>query len=181
MAHTHSVRSRTCNQSLRCDYHRDHWHETNRCRSLNFMVEKLIKAGHLRRYIRETVCGDEATPVVERIAASAELPPKPRPTINYKLGGPADNRYQSTSQKKRLLSATIVRARVNTIHVPDSSRAVQPFDVPISFPPFNLPGSLLCTTMHSYLLCVLTILMCTEYWLTLATRPTYYSCPPSGR
>ena len=44
------------NQSLRCDYHRDHEHETNRCRSLKFMVEKLIKAGHLRRYIQEMVC-----------------------------------------------------------------------------------------------------------------------------
>ena len=28
------------NQSLRCDYHRDHGHETNRCRSLKFLVER---------------------------------------------------------------------------------------------------------------------------------------------
>ena len=43
-----------CNQSLRCDYHRDHEHETNRCQSLKFLVEKLIRARHLRRYIRES-------------------------------------------------------------------------------------------------------------------------------
>ena len=29
------------------------------------------------------------------------------------------------------------RARVNTIHVPDSNRAIQPIDGPISFPPVN--------------------------------------------
>ena len=38
------------NRSLRCDYHRDHGHETNHCQSLKFLVEKLIRAGHLRRY-----------------------------------------------------------------------------------------------------------------------------------
>ena len=65
------------NQSLRCDYHRDHGHETNRCRSLKFMVEKLIRVGHLRRYIQETVRISEATPMVERIATGADLPPEP--------------------------------------------------------------------------------------------------------
>ena len=74
------------NQFLRCDYHRDHVHETNRCRSLKFMVEKLIRAGNLRRYILEIVRGAEAAPTVERIAANAELPPEPWPTINYILG-----------------------------------------------------------------------------------------------
>ena len=46
-----------------------------------------------QRYIRETVRRAEATSVVERIAASAELLPEPRPTINYILGGPIDNQY----------------------------------------------------------------------------------------
>ena len=41
------------NRSLRCDYHRDHGHETNLCQSLKFLVEMLIRDGHLRRYIRE--------------------------------------------------------------------------------------------------------------------------------
>ena len=41
------------NRSLRCGYHRDHGHETDKCRSLKFLVEKLIKAGHLRRYVKE--------------------------------------------------------------------------------------------------------------------------------
>ena len=67
------------------------------------MVEKLIKAGHLRRYIQEMVRGAEAAPMVERIAASVEIPPEPRPTMNYILGDPANNQYQSKHQKKRLL------------------------------------------------------------------------------
>ena len=52
----------------------------------------------------------EAAPSVERIAADAELPPEPRPTINYILGGPANDQYHSKRQKKRLLRSTTVQA-----------------------------------------------------------------------
>ena len=91
------------NRSLRCDYHKDHGHETNRCQTLKFLVEKLIRAGHLRRYIQEPARPTETALVVERIAASSELPSEPRPTINYILGGPADDRYQSKHQRKKLI------------------------------------------------------------------------------
>ena len=30
------------NRSLRCDYHRDHGHETNQCQGLKFMIKRLI-------------------------------------------------------------------------------------------------------------------------------------------
>ena len=59
------------------------------------MMEKLIRAGHLNRYIRETVLGAEAAPTVERIAANAGLPFESWPTINYILGGSTDDQYQS--------------------------------------------------------------------------------------
>ena len=36
-----------------------------------------------------------------------------------------------------MLHATTVRARVNTIHILDSSKSIQPIDDPISFPPVN--------------------------------------------
>ena len=101
------------------------------------MVERLIRAGHLRRYVRETVRGAKAAPMFKRIEASTKLPLEPRPTINYILGGPTDDQYQSKCQKKRLLHAATVRARVNAIHIPDSSRAIQPIDDPISFPSLN--------------------------------------------
>ena len=94
------------NKSLRCDYHRDHEQKANRCRSLKFLVEKLIRAGHLRRYVRETVREAEAALAVERIVAAAELPLEPRPTINYIMGSSADDQYQSKRQKRKLLRAT---------------------------------------------------------------------------
>ena len=125
------------NQPLRCDYHRDHEHKTNRCRSLKFMVERLIRAGHLRRYVRETDRGAEAAPAVERVAASKKLPLEPQPTINYILGSPTNDQYQSKRQKKRFLRAAIVQAWVNTIHIPDNNRAIQSIDGPISFPLIN--------------------------------------------
>ena len=55
------------------------------------MVEKLIKASHLRIYVQEMVRGAEAALAVERIVTSVEFPPEPRPTINYILGGPTDD------------------------------------------------------------------------------------------
>ena len=60
-------------RSLRCDYHRDHGHETNRCRTLKFLVEKLIRAGHLRGYLWDSPHPIEAAPITERIAAHSEL------------------------------------------------------------------------------------------------------------
>ena len=47
------------NRSLRCDYHSDHGHETNCFQSLKFLIEKLIRAGHLRRYVRESARGTD--------------------------------------------------------------------------------------------------------------------------
>ena len=100
-------------------------------------MERLIKAGHLRRYVRETTRAADVAPTVERIASSAELPLEPRPAINYIMGGSAYDQYQSKRQKKRLLRAATVRARVNTIHVVDSSRVVQPINGLIFFPHVN--------------------------------------------
>ena len=119
------------------------------------MVEKLIRANHLRRYVWETVRGNEAAHAVERIAASAKLPPEPQPTINYILGSPTNDQYQSKLQKKRLLRATKVRAQVNTIHVPDSSRVIQLTDDLISFPPIN--PSRVITPHHDALVLTLCI------------------------
>ena len=83
------------NRSLRCDYHRDHGHEIDRCQSLNFLMEKLIKATHLRRYIKEIDQGPELRQDADRITVGAVAPPESRPTINYVLGGPSDDQYQS--------------------------------------------------------------------------------------
>ena len=72
---------------MRCDYHREHGHETNIYRSLKFMIERLIKAGHLRRYVREVDREEEPAPATGRITTGTVAPPKSRPAINYILGG----------------------------------------------------------------------------------------------
>ena len=83
------------NRSLRCDYHRDHSHETNHCQSLKFLVEKMVRAGHLRQYLREPTRGATVAPTANRAIAEIKPAPEPRPTINFILGGPTDNQYQS--------------------------------------------------------------------------------------
>ena len=125
------------NRSLRCDYHRDHGHETNNCQSLKFLMEKLIRAGHLRRYLRGPTSGAPAIPATDRAVAEIEHAPEPRPTINFILGGPADSQYQSKKQRRRRLLTASVRARINAFSNQGSIPATQPVDDPISFPPIN--------------------------------------------
>ena len=59
-----------------------------------FLVERLIKAWHLRRYVREVNHGAESTPTADRITIGATALPESRPAINYILGGPFDDQYQ---------------------------------------------------------------------------------------
>ena len=80
---------------MRCDYHRDHGHETNGCRSLKFLIERLIKVGHLRGYIREDEREEDPTPTTGIITIDGVAPLESRPAINYILGGPLDDQYQS--------------------------------------------------------------------------------------
>ena len=76
-------------------------------------------------------------PVADRITASAIAPSESRPTINYILGGPFDDQYQSKHQQKNLFRAAMVKARVNTVHKVGSREEIKPIDGPISFPPIN--------------------------------------------
>ena len=82
-----------CNRSLRCEYHRDHGHETNHCQSLRFLVEKLIRAGHLRRYIRKPTRGVAVVLKAERVVVDLEHASGPQPAINFILGGSTDSQY----------------------------------------------------------------------------------------
>ena len=118
------------------------------------MVEKLILASHLRGYIREPTRRAKTAPAIERIATSYELPSEPRPTINYILGGPTNDQYQSKHQRRKFLRAAIVRARVNTINTPGSSKTIQ-VDVPISFAPID--PSKVITLHHNALVLTLCI------------------------
>ena len=169
------------NRSLRCDYHRDHDHETNSCQSLKFLIEKLIWARHLRRYIREPTRGTKMAPTADRAIAGAEHPSEPRPTINFILGDPTDDQYQSKQQRRRMLRAVSARARINTVSTLGSSITIQQVDGPISFPSINPTRSSPLIMMHLCLLCLLTILMCTGFLLILVAQQICCIFRPSNR
>ena len=48
-------------RSKKCAYHKDHGHTTETCRCLHYMVEDLLKARHLKQYIRTTPKGEESS------------------------------------------------------------------------------------------------------------------------
>ena len=93
--------------------------------------------GYLKRYLREVDLGEELGQPIGRITSSPTAPPEPRPTINYILGGPADDQYQSKSQQKKLFKVATVKARVNVVHIESSQGEPKMIDSPISFPSVN--------------------------------------------
>ena len=99
------------------------------------MAERLIKARHLIRYVREVDRGAEYVPTINRIIAGTVAPSESRPAINYILGGPFDDQYQSKRQQKKVLRAPTVKARVNIVHTEGSREETEPINV--SFPPVN--------------------------------------------
>ena len=125
------------NRSLRCDYHRDHVHEANQCQGLKFMIERLIRAGHLRRFIWEPTHTAETASASNRVFVAAEHSSEPKPTINFILGGPVDDQYQSMRQRQKMLCAASIKSRINTINTQESSTALQPIDGLVSFPPID--------------------------------------------
>ena len=107
------------------------------CQSLKFLVEKLIKDGHLRRYVKDVDHKEESEQVVDRITTEAAILSEFMLAINYIIGGPSDNQYQLKRQQKKLLIAATVKARINAIHTKGSHEETNPIDGFISFPPLN--------------------------------------------
>ena len=76
-------------------------------------------------------------PTTDRAIVEIENVPESRSTINFILGGPTDSQYQSKKQRRRILKAASVKARVNIISNRGDAPAVLPVDGLISFPPIN--------------------------------------------
>ena len=116
------------------------------------------------RYVREPDHELESGQVEDRIIAGVTTPIESRLAINYILGGPSDNQYQSKHQRKKLLRVATIKVRVNSIHTKGSHKETKPIDGPISFPPVN-PNRIIVPhydTLDSP--SVLTVLMCLGYW-----------------
>ena len=73
----------------------------------------------------------------EELQSVQSQPSESSPAINYILGGPLDDQYQSKRQQKKLLRAATVKARVNAVHTSGSREEIEPIDGPISFSPVN--------------------------------------------
>ncbi|RVW52833.1 hypothetical protein CK203_076572 [Vitis vinifera] len=72
--------------SKKCAYHKEYGHTTEMCRSLHYLVEKLIRAGHLKQYLRSDARGRDASR--NHNSGTPRVPAAPKAIINYINGGP---------------------------------------------------------------------------------------------
>ena len=77
-------------QNKRYSYHKDHSHTIKQCKSLHYLVEKLIKVGHLKYYVHTT--GGQKKTAQELAIQDPASPATPRAVINYIHGGFVDDR-----------------------------------------------------------------------------------------
>ena len=99
-------------------------------------MEKLIKAKYLKQYVRTTRKQREATP--KAIVQAPASPKAPKVIINYIHEGLIDDKHSSRRQRRRLLYATSVRERINSVQHTFVERSVHPVDNTITFPPINV-------------------------------------------
>lgn len=119
-------------QNRKCAYHKEHDHKTKQCKSLHFLVEKLVRAGHLRQYVRSEDKNGESSRNPATTAPTASAPPSAM--INYIHGGSLDEGYSSKRKWQRLLRAASVREQVSFIRPRLTSRSAQFVDGTITFP-----------------------------------------------
>ena len=109
-----------------------HGHTTEQCRSLHYLVERLIKAGHLKQYIcSKARVGDTSR---SRDSGTFRAPIAPRFVINYIHGRPLDKEYDSKQKRQRLLQAASVHECVNSIRPELTGGSAHPIDGTIIFP-----------------------------------------------
>ena len=85
-------------RSRKCVYHKEHGHTTKQCRSLHYLVERLIRVMHLKQYIRsnERRRGTTQDPAIQVPSTTSTL----RAIINYIHGGLIGKKYNSKQKKK---------------------------------------------------------------------------------
>nr|CAN77213.1 hypothetical protein VITISV_037722 [Vitis vinifera] len=79
--------------SKKCAFHKEHGHTTEECRCLHYLVEKLIRAGHLKQYLPSDAGGKNASQ--NHNTGAPRAPATPKVVINYINGGPSDEEYDS--------------------------------------------------------------------------------------
>lgn len=84
-------------RNRRCSFHKDHDHITEQCKSLHFLVEKLIRVEDLKQYV--CIVDRQRETMQELAVQDLASPATPRVVINYIHRGPVDNRYGSKHQR----------------------------------------------------------------------------------
>ena len=110
--------------SKKCAYHKKHGHTTEQCRSLHYLVERLIKAGHLKQYLHSEARVRDTPRNCDSGTSRTLVAPKA--IINYIHGGPLDEEYNTKRKRQRLLRATSVHERVNSIRPGITSGSARP-------------------------------------------------------
>ncbi|RVW67692.1 hypothetical protein CK203_064120 [Vitis vinifera] len=121
--------------SKKCAYHKEHGHTTETCRSLHYLVEKLIQAGHLKQYLRSNARVRDTSQ--NHNSGTPRISAAPKAIINYIHGEPLDEEYNFKRKRQRLLQATSVRERVNSIRPEIVGGGPRPIDGTIVSPPIN--------------------------------------------
>ena len=99
------------------------------------MVEKLIKAGHLKQYLCSGA-GERDVPQ-NRNSGAPRAPTAPKAVISYINGGPSDEEYDSRRKRQKLLRAASTRERINSIRPGLTGGGPRPIDGTIIFPPVD--------------------------------------------
>ncbi|XP_034684077.1 uncharacterized protein LOC117913226 [Vitis riparia] len=94
------------------------------------MVEDLLKAGHLKQYVRTMPKGEGSSHGRGPRAPAAPV----RAVINYINGGPLDDEYSSKRKRQRLLRATTVWEHVSSIQPGLANWGIHPINGTIVFP-----------------------------------------------
>ena len=118
--------------SKKCVYHKEHDHTTETCRSLHYLVERLINVGHLKQYLRSDARVRDTSR--NHNSGTSRIPVALKAVINYIHGGPVDEEYDSKRKRQRLLRAASVRERVNSIRPGIAGGSPRPIDGTIVFP-----------------------------------------------
>ncbi|RVW94635.1 hypothetical protein CK203_030831 [Vitis vinifera] len=125
----------TRDRSKRCAFHKEHGHTTETCRSFQYLVERLIKAGHLKQYLRSDTGGRDASQ--HHSSGAPKAPTAPKAVINYINGGPSDEEYDSRQKRQKLLRAASIRERINSIRLGLTGEGPYPINGTIIFPPVD--------------------------------------------
>lgn len=96
-------------------------------------MERLLRAGHLKQYVRTGAKSGESSHDQVPRAPSAPV----RVIINYIHGGPLDKEYNSKRKRQRLLRVVTAREHISSIRPGLANGSAHPIDGTILFPPID--------------------------------------------